>query len=590
VQYMQKRNAAVDLVKDKSMVRDVRTNKLYTYVADSGKVQFPVADFSDTKTWKFSQQLSGGKAMPDPAKALTGDIIKATGESPIKMVDTSGKTVDWVPKKANDTFESDFANQEITIDGPTEEGGGWLREKVITTKVTTVTGLKDFYTYGLRADAPVRVSTLIGASKPTINVQTTGKLLLRDSISIGAVTAPDDPDAEFTPLALSANAMEVGGNVVISGALPDIQANSDVTITVKDPVGKLNIRATGNVVVNHLQDRDHDPLRGNRGLKIGQVIAATYVDGVVATAGSVTIRSVYGVEDASVLTSRIVGEYVELDGGAGSIRATVDSNVLGEGGLAARAQGSITLTEVLGDMVLAAPEGWEGASVLSTGTDGSGNDVRLTVKRGAIVDGALERATANVGDSLEALQASGFTDEQLQAIGIGSKAKLVERARYAMAPDLIKALLPHEELLGQGDGGGAETLNVQGRNITLLSEGLTAGVQYGVGRSSDRVTINNPSDFGSLSEANKALLAQASAADVIETQYRRFEWIGDEATVDLSAVGTFNNALLWREVQASDSAPDNLPLLASSDGIADVVKGQWVENRREMTSTWRPRV
>ena len=30
VQYMQKRNAAVDMVKDKSLVRDVRTNKLYT--------------------------------------------------------------------------------------------------------------------------------------------------------------------------------------------------------------------------------------------------------------------------------------------------------------------------------------------------------------------------------------------------------------------------------------------------------------------------------------------------------------------------------------------------------------------------------
>jgi hypothetical protein len=128
--------------------------------------------------------------------------------------------------------------------------------------------------------------------------------------------------------------------------------------------------------------------------------------------------------------------------------------VLGEGGLAARAKGSITLTEVLGDMVLAAPEGWDGASVLSTGTDGSGNDVRLTVKRGAIVDGALERATANVGDSLEALKASGFSEKQLQAIGIGSKANLMERARYAMAPDLIKALLPHEELLGQGDSGG----------------------------------------------------------------------------------------------------------------------------------------
>jgi uncharacterized protein (DUF342 family) len=90
----------------------------------------------------------------------------------------------------------------------------------------------------------------------------------------------------------------VGGNVVISGALPDIQANSDVTITVKDPVGKLNIRASGDVVVNHLKDRDHNPLAGNRGLKIGQVIAATYANGLIASAGNVSITSFYGIEDA----------------------------------------------------------------------------------------------------------------------------------------------------------------------------------------------------------------------------------------------------------------------------------------------------
>ena len=342
VQYMQKRNSGVELVKDKSLVRDVATNKLYSYVGANGKVQFPLTDFSDTQLWKLEQQLSGGKAMPNPANPLSSTIIKATDKAAIKMVDVSGKAVDWVAKKANDTYESDFANQEITTDGPKEEGGGWLREKVITTKVTTVTGLKDFYTYGLKADLPIEVTTLVGAAKPTVSVLTTGKLLLRGSISLGGVSAPTDAEELFTPMALSADALDVGGNVVISGALPDIRANSDVTITVKDPVGKLNIRASGDVVVNHLKDRDHDPLAGNRGLKIGQVIAATYNDqGVVTSAGNVTITSFYGIEDASVLTSRIVGEVVELDGGAGSIRATIDSNVLGEGGLAAHGAGVI---------------------------------------------------------------------------------------------------------------------------------------------------------------------------------------------------------------------------------------------------------
>ena len=54
--------------------------------------------------------------------------------------------------------------------------------------------------------------------------------------------------------------------------------------------------------------------------------------------------------------------------------------------------------------------------------------------------------------------------------------------RWKRAPrskdDLVKALLPHQDLLGQGQAGGAERLNVQGQNITLLSEGSTTGVQY----------------------------------------------------------------------------------------------------------------
>ena len=577
VEYQQKSNQAIDLVKDKSLVRDVKTNILYTYVGASGKLQFPVISFGDTTLWKFDQQLSGGKSMPDPAEPFTGSIIKATDQAAIKMVDVSGKTVDWSPKKANESFESDFANQEITTDVK-ESGGGWLREKVITTKVTTVTGLKDFYTYGLKADLPIKVSTLVGAAKPTVSVLTTGKLLLRGSISIGAVTAPDDADAQFTPMALSADALEVGGNVVISGALPDIVANSDVTITVKDPAGKLNIRATGNVVVNHLQDRDHNPLAGNRGLKIGQVIAATYVNNAVASAGNVTINSVYGIEDASVLNSRIVGERVELNAGAGSIRVSVDSRVLGQGGVTAKGAGRVTLTEMEGDMVLIAPTGWEGASVLSTASD-----VQLSAKKGAILDGVYERTITDVSASLEVLKATGFSDAQLAAAGLGDQALMADKARYAMAPDLVKVMLPHQDLLGQGQAAGAERLNIQGQNIVLLSEGLSA-VNYGVGRSSERVTINNPGDFSALSTANKALLSQASATDLVEARYRRYQWLGADATVDLSALAAFYNPQLWGEVGSSATAPVNLAILGSSEGIAELRHGQWVDNQRELLS------
>ena len=101
--------------------------------------------------------------------------------------DATGKTVDWIPKKANDAFESDFANQEITVDGPTEEGGGWLREKVITTKTTTVTGLKDFYTYALRADLPVMEMYSISDLIDDAHMQAVGFFSLDEHPSEGTI-------------------------------------------------------------------------------------------------------------------------------------------------------------------------------------------------------------------------------------------------------------------------------------------------------------------------------------------------------------------------------------------------------------------
>ena len=122
-----------------------------------------------------------------------------------------------------------------------------------------------------------------------------------------------------------------------------------------------------------------------------------------------------------------------------------------------------------------------------------------------------ERTITDVSASLEVLRATGFSDAQLAAAGLGDQALMADKARYAMAPDLVKVMLPHQDLLGQGQAAGAERLNIQGQNIVLMSEGLSA-VNYGVGRSSERVTINNPGDFSALSTANKALLSQASAS------------------------------------------------------------------------------
>ena len=80
------------------------------------------------------------------------------------------------------------------------------------------------------------------------------------------------------------------------------------------------------------------------------------------------------------------------------------------------------------------------------------------------------------------------------------------------------------------------------------------------------------------------MLAQASPRDVLDLQYQRYVYLGDDSTLDLSSAATFMIASLWRQVLPNDVAPDGLSTLASTDGVADVRKGQWVEDRRDLLS------
>ncbi|MBF0463169.1 MAG: PPC domain-containing protein, partial [Magnetococcales bacterium] len=432
VGYLRMSNPAVDMVKDTSLVRDVKTNKLYQYVGEASTVSFPVTDFTDSTKWKFLENLSGGR--------LNNGVWENTELNPVLRSDGSK----WVAKKADYHLDSTFANQEITVKGPTTTGGGWLREKVITTITTVVTGLKDFYGYSLKADLPVAISSLTGSDKPVVDIKTTGTLRLRSSISVG--DSPIDEDAEdFRPLALSANALEVSGTALFSGALPEIKANSDVIIKVKDPNGKLNIQATGQIRVEQLEGKTNTPI------KIGQVVAASYSrDGELLGAGEDTtgaeLSAAYDVQIVSLNgilgtnnLSRIVGATVQLDGGTGLVMARVDSAPLGVGGLAVRASGSINVEETAGDMRLVTPTAWSGdVSVSTTG------DVTLQASAGAIIDASFERYTPDGSVAAANMAKGGFTN--------------AESGHYALAPDLIAFLLPHMETYGQGGASGAEKL------------------------------------------------------------------------------------------------------------------------------------
>ena len=573
VDYVRKSNPAVDLIKNVSLVRDVSTNKLYQYVGESAGVTFPVMSFTDTEKWKFIEDLKGGKRVLDLAsvKANPTDaskwayVYENTEANRVKRIDGSN----WAPKKAENRLDSSFANQEITIKGPTKTGGGWLRETVITTIKTTVTGLKDFYTYSLKADNPIEISATVGASLPTVDIQTTGTLRLSSSITLGGNIAEESED--FVPIALSANALEVSGTAVFVGALPEIKANSDVIIKVKDAQGKLNIQAKGNIRVEQLVSST--PTQ-QQALKIGQVIAASYIrDGQTLAAGSdvtgaellqaydVQILSRYGIVGTAA-SSRILGATLSLDGGAGLIAARMDSDAdqTGQGGVAARATGSVSLTETSGNMRLVTTSAWQSVVAID-----SASDVFLETKAGAILDGIHERIIADPRATTSAVAAN-LSASQAAEAGFASLQEMTDRARYAMAPDLVAAIFPHQDTMGQGTAGD-EKINIRARNITLNANGSTE-YAAGVGLLNDRLTILTPGNSAALTPQAKELLARASATDVVDVAYQRYRYIGTgvdaQATFNLAAAGLFGNPLLWEKV--SGEPPADLPLLAMANG------------------------
>ncbi|MFM7571206.1 MAG: hypothetical protein ACKO8O_21270, partial [Betaproteobacteria bacterium] len=497
--YLQKSNPAVSLTKGVSLVRDVTTNKLYRWAGATGNVSFPVLDFTDAAKWTEVAQLSGGQQVRDiekvalyPGKPELHTPWESTESNKIKYLGQ-----DWKPAKADSRFDSDFNNQEIIEDPPITTGGGWLREKTVTTKTTTTTGLKDFYTYGLKADRPIAIEAMLGSKKQTINIQTPGRLELRSSITYGNAVGTDDYDS-FKPIALSSNALEVSGTAVFSGAVPDIKANDDITIRIKDPRGKLNVVATGDITIEQIDNKNR-----NLPIRIGQIIAASYeYNGrplkagemldkfdmlTVAEAHEVRVLSTDGILGIGA-TSRIIGGTIQLDGGSGLVAARIDSAIAGDGGVAARALGSINLVETNGDLNLIEPTAWDDAtaSIEAGGMvpDAKGKlvytpqDITLEVTRGALLDAAVERNVISEEQIAELSESVRPSDTEGIERTFGSADRMADLARYPLAADVLALLYPHMNVQVP-DTPNTELVNLRGRNIVVSASDGLAGPPAG---------------------------------------------------------------------------------------------------------------
>ncbi|MBF0186114.1 MAG: hypothetical protein HQM06_17230, partial [Magnetococcales bacterium] len=180
--YEQRRDTSIAMVKNVTEVVDVsglNWSDSSQYNANMNQVELSVyryigsaaqevlhdstsglqADFTDTSKWERAKDAVTGKD-----KVVIGYLAAKTSYT-----------------NKNDKYLSTFENE--TKDSKTwTTGGGWLREKTVHTEVTTVTGLKDFYTNVLRADYPIVISFLQGGATPTINIQTPGALLLSGDV------------------------------------------------------------------------------------------------------------------------------------------------------------------------------------------------------------------------------------------------------------------------------------------------------------------------------------------------------------------------------------------------------------------------
>ncbi|MEY3041405.1 MAG: hypothetical protein RLZZ174_487, partial [Pseudomonadota bacterium] len=429
-----------------------------------------------------------------------------------------------------------------------EEGGGLFSAKVYVKVYETQVAKKNFYTYAMRADAPVKLVSLAGTGQPTVAiVNDNSRLLARGNLAFAA--APADQEGFVAPTTLSANALEMSGNATISGAMPEIRAASDLTLNISDPTGQLKAVVDGHLIIRQFEGAAAAPLR---------------IGGIEAQ-GDVAILA----HDSIIVTgaAQIKGEAIELRSSNGLIIGRIDGT-----SLSAMAKGSIEIIETDGDILLSSAR-YEQRDVAVLSLE---DDVVLNAVNGSIVDGINDNNRPD-NSAVQAL---------MRQAALNTDVTLSSRADASMDPAVVDLLYPHRSTGGAGVA--KEVANVQGKNIRLLagSPGQSVGVVGG------RTVIEMPSDVALLDEPTRLLLAALTVDDIVDIEYERYVYLGatpeadsdatsnspDAAVVDLGEESTLLNTLEWRLVTDEDDS--DLPVLSTLDGTTVVTPGQWVENKR----------
>ena len=533
-----KDDITVDLTAGTSFVKDVSTDLVYRYKgANDADLFLGDIDYAGSSDWEESTEVSFNKSRP------------ALGQ-----------------------YLSNFTNFRISKFGPYVSGGGWLKKITVTTIVQLETGIKDFFTHTLKADHPIDIVFTTGAADPDINIESLGDILIQ-----GHLTAPDSGNVNLTSggsisqaegLGIFSPATNLNAGVVFNSQGTVVEVNSDATL-VLDVVGNtgipVNALSAGDIIINVFSE---DNL--NNSVVIGEVTSLN---------GNVTVNARHGITMADS-TSFIQGERVELRADEGTIGTAsqairINSNVDGFGGVAARAQGDINITEISGDLNLLEPEAIPDAMASVQSLMG---DIRLETLSGSIFDNFVE--LFNPGSTIDADNLDSFRQEFISEEGFS-----LDAFKYPVSPGLYSVLFPNADFLGQTQVVSAtETLNIVGANITLVAGGSEAQI----GRVGDMATIvfkndspGEPFNYSALSTQEKELLSTATANDIVGVNYELFRYTGAADLVDVelthvevnpgvTLVKDQNTGTVYRYVGAT---PDQI-LLRSVDYANDV---NWVD-------------
>ena len=246
------------------------------------------------------------------------------------------------------------------------------------------------------------------------------------------------------------------GTVAIFGRSPTIVAAGEVRVNVEGNKGPIAILAGKDIVLNTVK-KTEDASMEIGGVQITEISGPannlqTYqVLGVQSSGGDVYINAPDGIV-AQNASSLVKGDLVELHAekggiGAGNLMLGINTDVLGLGGLAARAEDGIYLKETVGDLKLAAPESWGTSGTPEPSVHSLAGNVRLDTVSGSITDAIYEQLRPRTAEEAAAIDAQQqLTQDAARDCGAG-----VNPGRGNQSHPGLPRLLAHLPGCGKSD-------------------------------------------------------------------------------------------------------------------------------------------